>query len=405
MRLPGRLIRGPIHPDRWAALRFVSLRWAALPVIDRRWTAPLSAIALGFGIFVGAAIGPGSSLGSQTQTVVEVVRPAVAPTTVPDNGGGNGGATGGGHHTDPGDGGGTPAAPTPTPPTDNGPFGEPTPSTPPTTTTPPPTTTTTTTTTPTDTDDQPDEPPPNPTVKGTVVHVNDAAGSYTVAREDGTLRAVHADGLPGLGAVITVTARALANGTFGEVGDRESTGDAGKFDLAGTVTFSEPRIGAYTVSATGTSVLVRVPAGTRMPEVGDHVIASVRIAGNLDPISAQDAGREGCGEPPHLPTPKKFALQQVDLAVSGHGSRANLEAVVEGVCRKSDSLILSADDQREAGRDIAVVVPASFAIGDVAVGQMLAIRADIGTGGNLTASKIAADDDRSAADDANAIQP
>ena len=41
-------------------LRFASLRWAALPIIDRRWTAPLSAIALGFGLFVGVAIGPGT---------------------------------------------------------------------------------------------------------------------------------------------------------------------------------------------------------------------------------------------------------------------------------------------------------------------------------------------------------
>jgi hypothetical protein len=402
MRLPGRLIRGPIRPDRWSALRFASLRWAALPVIDRRWTAPLSAIALGFGIFVGAAIGPGSSLGSQTQTVVEVVRPPVAPTTVTGGGANGGGGAGGGHHPDPGNGGGTPTPPTPTPPTDNGPFGEPAPSTPPTTTTPPPTTTTTTTTT---DNNPPDDPPPNPTVKGTVVHVNDAAGSYTVARDDGTLRAVHADGLPGLGAVITVTARALANGTFGEVGDRVSTGDAGKFDLAGTVTFSEPRIGAYTVSATGTSVLVRVPAGERMPEVGDEVTASVRIGDKLDSIEPQDPGRDGCGDPPRLPKPKKFALEQVDLAVSGHASRASLEAVVEGICRKSSSLILSADDQRESGRDIAVVVPASFGLGDIAVGQMLALRADIGTGGNLTASKIAADDDESTADDAGAIQP
>jgi hypothetical protein len=211
--------------------------------------------------------------------------------------------------------------------------------------------------------------------------------------------------LPGLGAVITVTARALANGTFGEAGDRASTGDARKFDLAGTVTFSEPRIGAYTVSAIGTSVLVRVPAGARMPEVGDQVTPSVRIADNLDPIQSEDAGRDGCGDAPPLPKPKKFALQQVDLTVSGHASTANLEAVVEGVCRKSSSLILSADDQRESGQDIAVVVPASFALGDIAVGQMLAIHADIGAGGNLTASKIAADDDRSAADDANAIQP
>ena len=60
MRLPGRLVRGPLRPDRASLARFASLRWAALPMIDRRWTAPMSAVALGFGLFVGVAIGPGT---------------------------------------------------------------------------------------------------------------------------------------------------------------------------------------------------------------------------------------------------------------------------------------------------------------------------------------------------------
>ncbi|MGE0067628.1 MAG: hypothetical protein AB7T48_09785, partial [Solirubrobacterales bacterium] len=37
------------------------LQWAALPVTDRRWAAPMAAVALGFGLFVGVAIGPGAS--------------------------------------------------------------------------------------------------------------------------------------------------------------------------------------------------------------------------------------------------------------------------------------------------------------------------------------------------------
>jgi hypothetical protein len=39
----------------------VLLRWGALPVTDRRWAAPLAAIALGFGLFAGVAIGPGAA--------------------------------------------------------------------------------------------------------------------------------------------------------------------------------------------------------------------------------------------------------------------------------------------------------------------------------------------------------
>ncbi len=84
MRVPGRLVRGRVRPDRWTALRFASMRWAALPVIDRRWTAPLSAIALGFGLFVGVAIGPGTqgSFGSNSPVMVQVPDPnaqAAAP--------------------------------------------------------------------------------------------------------------------------------------------------------------------------------------------------------------------------------------------------------------------------------------------------------------------------------------
>jgi hypothetical protein len=37
------------------------LRWVALPVTNRRWAAPLSALALGFGLFVGVAIGPSAA--------------------------------------------------------------------------------------------------------------------------------------------------------------------------------------------------------------------------------------------------------------------------------------------------------------------------------------------------------
>ena len=37
------------------------MRAASLVVTDRRWAAPLSAMALGFGLFIGVAIGPGAA--------------------------------------------------------------------------------------------------------------------------------------------------------------------------------------------------------------------------------------------------------------------------------------------------------------------------------------------------------
>ncbi len=62
----------------WQQLpRLTSVRWAALPITDRRWTAPFAAIALGFGLFIGVAIGPGVSgtFGGSGPMVIELARP------------------------------------------------------------------------------------------------------------------------------------------------------------------------------------------------------------------------------------------------------------------------------------------------------------------------------------------
>lgn len=407
MKWSGRLIRGPIRPDRWTALRFASMRWAALPVIDRRWTVPLSALALGFGLFVGIAIGPvaqGRGSEDPAQTVVEVVRPP--QTQVPDDvhaGGPTGGGGGGDQGGDAG-----PTNPTPSPPSDNGPFGEPSPSppasTPPTTTTTSPTTTTTTTTTGGDNGGG-DDTPAVPTANGVVVHVNELAGSYTVARSNGALVAVHADELPSIGAVVKVQVRTLANGTKAETNARDRTDRAQQADITGTVTFSDPRLGAYTLSDTGTSVLVRVPAGDRMPAVGDVAQATVRIADGLDPIEAEDPGRDGCGKPPKPAKAPGVALEQLSIDVSESAGSTNLEGIVQGVCRKEGTMILSADDLRASGRDVAVTVPSDLNLGEISPGQVLAVRALLGGKGNLTATRIADDEGASAADDADRIQP
>ena len=418
MRRPGWLIRGPIQPDRWTALRFASLRWAALPVIDRRWTVPLAALALAFGIFVGVAIGPSEGLGSQTQTMVEVVRPpspsTVATTDTPGRGNGNNGGRNNGGQS-PGGGDSNPPA-TITPPSDPGPFETPPPTPAPTPTptptlptpTPTPSTTTTTTTTTDDTDDNTppaDDAPSTAKVEGPVVHVNGFAGSYTVARDSGRLTAVHASDLPDIGDIVAVQARALANGTWAEDGSRDSSELAKRMSLAGTVTFSDPRIGAYTISAAGSSILVRVKAGVRMPTVGDQVAVGARIADKLDPIEPVTPGRDGCGKRPKASKPPKLALEQTTLEVTGAATKTNVEGIVEGVCRKSGSLIVSADDLREAGRDIAITVPNSLRLAQIDIGDVLKIRAEIGSSGNLTATGIASDERSSGADDKSQIQP
>src|SRR4051812_45351517 len=190
MRVPGRLVRGRVRPDRWTALRFASMRWAALPVIDRRWTAPLSAIALGFGLFVGVAIGPGTqgSFGSNSPVMVQVPDPnalGAAPGPVPSLGRGLHLPASGNHGHDSAPPPFTePPASSPTPQIDQSSLPPiQSPSIPPTTVTPsfptptnpiPPVDTTTGTG-----DTQPTE-PATTTFTGTVVHLNSKAGSYTL---------------------------------------------------------------------------------------------------------------------------------------------------------------------------------------------------------------------------------
>ncbi len=141
-----------------------------------------------------------------------------------------------------------------------------------------------------------------------------------------------------------------------------------------------------------------------MPAVADMVDVTARIADKLDPIEAEDAGRDGCGSPPRPPKARKYALEQTDLAVTGAANSTGLEGIVQGVCRKSGSLILSADDVRESGRDIAVTVPTALRLADLDPGQVLKLRAEIGGGGNFTATAIADDAGESAADDSGRIQ-
>ncbi len=67
------------------------MRWASLIVTDRRWAAPISAVALGFGLFVGVAIGPGTAgtLATGASQIIEI--PALGGGGAAGGGGGDGG--------------------------------------------------------------------------------------------------------------------------------------------------------------------------------------------------------------------------------------------------------------------------------------------------------------------------
>lgn len=416
MKVPGRLIRGSVRPDRNSLRRFASLRWAALPIVDRRWTAPLSAIALGFGLFVGVAIGPGteSGLGTSKPMVIRLPAPpetqtASAPPVSSGSHGDRAGGQGGQADQSP------PASPPPSidsPPSVDAPsFTNPPPvTTPPiypTTPTYPTTPPSTNTTTTSETGTGGDQAETTTTFTGAVVHLNPAAASYSIATEDGRLIAVHSHRPPAVGDRIEVEAKAFANGTYSEVGHRDKVGNAGRAEFSGTVSYSDPVNRVYTVSAPGVSALVRGGEAHRPPGLGEQVEVEARIADHPEELPVSEPGQQGCGQPPAQPKPPKTALDQVRVRTTADEPQTTttVEAVVEGVCRTDRRLIVSADDVRESGHDIAIAIPEEFRVAALKPGQVLKLGTEIGAAGALSLSSVAGDEGAHGAEDPDLVQP
>ncbi|HEY7456476.1 MAG TPA: hypothetical protein VH703_04295, partial [Solirubrobacterales bacterium] len=220
-----------------------AMRGAALVVTDRRWAAPLSAAALGFGIFAGVAIGPGAAgtLATSARQIVEL----------PGSGGEVGQSGGGGAavptESAPSAEAGVEAAPIDTgfvPAT--GPAAAPSEAPPPAPAPKP---------APGGGEEEASK-PAGQSFEGTVVHANPAAGSYALAIEGGELVSIHAPELPAPGTKLSVPLRRLANGTFAEAGDaEEEKARAQSASFRGTVTWAAPdvpvEIGPYGPISTG----------------------------------------------------------------------------------------------------------------------------------------------------------
>lgn len=374
-------IRDALAPPKTAQTRDTGyrrlLRWASLPVTDRRWAAPLAAIALGFGIFAGVAIGPGAA-GTFATGAPQIIE-------MPDFSGG----------TDEGSGGGGEAAPpiaaapessegflgeeessasfAPVAPLEEEAFEsagaeeEPAPATVP----------------------KEEKEPAQPEAQelaGTVVHVNPAASSYTVAETGGVMSAVHAGKLPAPGIAVEVPIKALANGTLGEAGTRRKTGSKEVTELAGIVTFvkADPAAPAYAISNRGSSVLIHLqpdPSGALppLPVLGAYGTAEVAI----------EAG----------------VLWQRQLSAGGAPfTHAELEGVVAAVEAETAQLLISADDVRESGQDIALAIPAQIDASALAVGDSVLASADIGADGVLTLTGLASDERLKGAENTEATQ-
>ncbi|MBK5221212.1 MAG: hypothetical protein JJE35_15755 [Thermoleophilia bacterium] len=395
----------------------VLLRWAALPVTDRRWAAPLAAVALGFGLFVGVAIGPGAS-GTLAGGVPQVIEVA-----------GLGGGGGGGEEEASGFEEGEAEEPFEAEAeasesgfefaeeeTFEAPEAASEGSSPPATKPKPKP----------EAEDEPEE--ELITLSGVVVHSNPAAGSYAVAESSGALSAVHAAKLPSPGTKLSVPVRTLANGTFAEGGARKQTGAAPKAKLEGIVTYvdADPAAPAYAVSKRGVSALVRVrPDPTGAPPQLPVLGAFAKVGVEIEKLAATPAEA-----PPTLapevpvpvqpvcegapwPTPELLpqvpaavaTLWQTSLDASGVPfTYSDFAGVVTAVCAQEGRLVISADDVREAGADLSIVVPSKLATAELKPGDSVLATAEIGATGELTLKGLASDEHSKGADDADATQ-
>jgi hypothetical protein len=374
-------------------------RWAIALPIPMQMATTFAAIALGFGVVVGTAISPNLAgiVASPSPTVVVQAPP---PATPPP-------ATGGG-------GGGAPPAPAAAAPTSS-----------------------VASTTPSGSSGgggggggggkkkkkkkkQPTQPL---TYTGTVVRVNSLAQSYTLASPG--LIAVHATTLPQVGDTLSVPVRRLANNTYTEEGNRSPTGTADSASFSGTVTYcadleqpSAPCDGSsatdhyvYTVSALGASVLVSapVPAGAGLPKVGSLVDVTAHIGAPFQPVTPASWVTDASCTPPYdeqngVPSKPANApaLTQTAVNVTGQTTAASIEAVVQTVCPGgSPKLVLSADDLRESGRDLAeLAVPAGFDLSKLTPGEPVEAAVDIAADGTLNPTGITSDLGSAGADDA-----
>jgi len=399
------------------------LRWMALPITDRRWAAPLSAVALGFGLFVGVAIGPGAAgtFATGAAQIIEIPSLVASAGSGGDADGGDplrtastGGDTGGG-------GGSIAAEPALSSFVPSEFESEPaaTPKSPPKESAPEP------------------KDPEKQTLTGVVVHVNPAAGSYTLSEPSGTLSVLHTGKAPQPGTKVSVPARLLANGTFAEAGTRTRSGTRARATLSGVVTYVDPTPAApaYSVSKRGVSVLIHVhpdPSGAvpALPALGAFATVAVDIEKVPPPVPPAETAPAAPSEPvPPLPVPAvepapappacapdpsqppPLAIQPSAILwqrqVSAPGApftSSDFAGVVEAVCADAGKLLISADDIRESGHDLLFTVESTIDTTKLEVGQSVAAFATIAADGSLELSGLASDERTKGAEDEDAVQ-
>jgi hypothetical protein len=415
-------------------------------------SALLTAAALGLGLFVGGAINPGSSV-----TNIAAGAPALAGSSQA-----NAAPTPLGPPTLGAAVGNTAAANPPAGPAASAAVPAPVPAP--------------TTVAPTPVASVPASEPANPThagghsgsgngsaATGVVLHVNPAARSYSLA-SGGQLLPIHSGKLPLAGTKVSVPIEPLTNGTFAEAGKRRKTGRATDARFAGTVTFVDPSATAYTVSAHGASVLVRLPpiktGAIQPPQLGALVTITVKIAkikparlgretaqssvaavpadstttpptdpstGSNDPAAGSDP-TTGSADPttgtpdPTLPqappppcpppltpivpaTAPAANLWQTTVHVTGQATGpVDLEGIVQAACPVPRQLLLSADDVRQGAADLTLGIGDGIDATKLLPGQPVDVTATLGADGSYLITGLIGDQGKKGADDPSSGQ-
>ncbi len=396
-------------------------RGASLIVTDRRWGATLSAAALGFGIFVGVAIGPGAAgtFATGPQALLEI------PSFGGDDEGGGGEVETGGSAESSAESGAplasggessslesfVPIAPLASGSESSEPL--PAEEEPAAETKAPPA--------------PEEEPEPETTaLAGTVVHANPDAGSYTLAIKGGELVPVHARKLPRLGTKLSLEGLQLANGTFVEEGAPKRKGQASRASFRGVVTHLDPDPVApgYTLSGRGASIFIHVrpdPSGAAvpLPPLGAYATAAVDMEKTQPtPMSTatppvtepplEPAPAPSCVPDPTMPPPPPPAttLWQGLLKTeeTAPATYFDLSGVLTAICPETGQLTISADDVRESGAHLTLAVPPKLDVSKLKLGDSLLATANVGEGGVLTLAGLASDEQRKGADDPKAAQ-
>lgn len=371
---------------RWRELRESVLRAFSLVVTDRRWAAPLSAMALGFGLFLGVAIGPGAA-GTFAGDAGSIVAVAAPEEEEPE-------AVATAEHEEPFS---EPEAeeplvePEPFESSLEEPVLEPAPvAEPETEEVAPPA-------------EEPAEEESGEAqkLKGTVVHTNPAASSYTMAIAGGELVSVHAAKLPAPGEKLTVEGAPLPNNTFAEE-EKAKAGSTKQASIRGVVTYvsADPAKPAYAVSGRGSSILVQGGAG-QLPVLGAYVTVGVGIdkpsATPAQPVTPPPAAEPApaCAPDSALapaPAPKQVLVQRSLKAEPEPATYFDLAGTVSAVCPAAGQLLISADDIRASEADLLFTVPSAIKTAKFNVGDSVVATATLEAGTPLTLAGLASDE-------------